>query len=386
MKKTFMKALGGVVLSTMLLTACGGSNPAKNNSNFKIGLSGPLTGGAAVYGLGVKNGATLAVEEINAAGGLNGKKFEISVMDDALDNSRAATNYQTLFEDGMQVSLGAVTSGCCLEYIKNAAEDNVFCLTPSATNDNVVKTAGVYQMCFSDGGQGIAAAKYIKQEYATRKVGVLYDSSDDYSNGLYNNFKSEYGDGLTVTSFTADSKTNFSAQINLLKDANVDFVFLPIYYSEAALFIKQSKDANAFSNDTIFYGCDGLDGIDSVEGFNPYDYVQEISYLSHFNAKSTSEKTVNFVSKYTTKYGTDTLNQFGASAYDCVYAIYQAMSEVEASGTEIDTGISASDLADILNGKFTNSSFKYSGVTGDNISWNADRTVNKVPTKFVVNG
>lgn len=390
MKKTFIKALGSVaVLGSLLLTACSGGNPAKNNDTFKIGISGPLTGGAAVYGLGVKNGASLAVKEINANGGLGGKLFEVNVMDDVLDAKKAAINYQSLYEGGMQVSLGAVTSGACLEYVKNAAEDNVFCLCPSATNDDVVKTNGVYQMCFSDSGQGIAAAKYIKQEYADRKVGVLYDSSDDYSNGLFNNFKAEYekdnSNALVVTSFTSDAKTSFTAQISSMKDSGVNFVFLPIYYTEAALFIEQAAQANAFNNNTVYYGCDGLDGIETVENFDPYDYQQEISYLSHFNAASTDEKTAAFVQKYTAEYGKDNLNQFGASAYDCVYAIYQAMKEYVDAGNELDTSVSAADLGVVLNTKFKDSNFKFNGVTGSNISWNADRTVNKVPTKYIVN-
>ena len=387
MKKTFMKVLGSVVLGSMLLTACGG-NPTQNNTTFKIGVSGPLTGGAAVYGLGVQNGAALAVKEINDRGGLNGKKFELKAMDDALDTSKAKMNYQSLYEDGMQVSLGGVTSGCCLEYIKNAVEDKVFCLAPSATSDKVVETAGVYQMCFSDSGQGVAAARYIKSEYPTRKIGVLYDSSDDYSNGLFAKFREEYANdnNLVITSFTSDTKTNFSAQINSMKNANVNFVFLPIYYTEAALFITQAGEANAFSNDTVYYGCDGLDGIESVENFDPYAYQQEISYLSHFNASSEDQKTASFVAAYTAAYGVATLNQFGASAYDCVYAIYQAMYEYEHAGNTIDVTISAAGLGEILNAKFSDSNFKFSGVTGTNISWNADRTVNKAPTKYIVNG
>jgi len=361
-------------------------NPASGNTTFKIGLTGPLTGGAAVYGLGVKNGAELAVEEINAHNGLNGKKFSVTTMDDALDNAKAATNYQKLYEDGMQVSLGGVTSGCCLEYIKNAAEDNVFVLAPSATNDDVVKTKNVYQMCFSDSGQGTVAAEYIKEHYSDRTVGVLYDSSDDYSTGLFNNFKAEFGENFVRQSFTSDNKTTFTAQINAMKSANVNFVFLPIYYTEAALFIQQAADANAFSADSIFYGCDGLDGIDSINGFNVYDYPQEISYLSHFNANSTDQKTVTFVQSFTAKYGTSTLNQFAASAYDCVYAIFSAMSKYEQAGNEIAVNISASGLTEILNGQFTSTSFSFTGVTGSDITWNSDRTVNKEATKYVVNG
>ena len=387
MKKSFIKVLGGVAFASMMLTACGGSNPAANNTKFFVGVTGPLTGGAASYGLGVKNGAQMAIDEINAAGGLNGILFDFEAMDDQLEASKAGQNYTALYEKGMQMSLGGVTSGACLEFAKYAAQDGVFCLTPSATNDAVPTNLNTYQMCFSDSGQGTAAANYIKDNYSDRTIGVFYDSSDAYSKGIYDNFVALFDGDFTAAAFTSDNKTNFTAQINTLKNANVDFVFMPIYYSEAALFIQQASQADAFSADTVYYGCDGLDGIEGVDGFDPYSYDQEISYLSHFNKSSTNPAVQEFVTKYTNTYEATTLNQFGAAAYDCIYAMYEAMEfYCEANNTNIAANISASELCTILNSVFADEEFSFSGVTGTDITWNADRTVDKDATKYVVNG
>ena len=380
MKKLFkMMTLVLVALACFtLLVGCGNNkNYAANNDKIFIGVSGPLTGDAASYGLAVKNSAQLAVDEINAKGGLNGVLFEFEAIDDELLADKASVNFSSLFEKGMQISLGAVTSGACLEFGPLANDEKVFSLTPSATNDTV-PTTGVYQMCFSDSGQGIAAAQYIDEYYKDAKIGIFYDSSDDYSKGIYDNFKKTFSRDTVDASFTKDTNTDFSSQVQTLK--NCDFIFMPIYYTQAALFIQQAK--GVLADNAVYFGCDGLDGIESVEGFNPYDYTQEISYLSHFNPGQDNEKVQHFVTEYTKKYGKETLNQFGAAAYDCVYAIYNALLN---SGKEVKANASPADLYDILTGVFNNG-FTFDGVTGTGIKWNSDKTVSKVPTKYVVNG
>lgn len=383
MKKVFtMKSLVAVAA----VAACGFGLAACGNQGekvYKIGFSGPLSGSAAIYGTAVKNSAQMAVDEINANGGFNGYKFELTALDDVCEGTKAAANYATLQEKGMQVSLGAVTSGACLEYGRYAKEDNVFCLTPSATNDGVpVVGDNMYQMCFSDSGQGAGAAEYVKANYPTAKVGVFYNSSDAYSDGIYKTFKAAYGkEPDVVTSFTNDTNTDFASQVSQLKDC--DFIFLPIYYQEASQFITQAK--TVVKADAVYFGCDGLDGIaGGVAGFDVDSFTQEISYLSHFNSAATDEKTVHYVTEYTKKYGTDSLNQFGASAYDCVYAIYNAMVTAKAAGKDIPVNITASKLCDILKETFQGG-FTFTGVTGQNIKWNADGTVAKTPTKYVVN-
>lgn len=373
------------VFAAVAVAACGFGLAACGESKekvFKIGFSGPLSGDAAIYGTAVKNSAQLAVDEINEKGGFDGYKFELTALDDVCEGTKAGQNYQTLFENGMQVSLGGVTSGACLEFAKNAKEDNVFCLTPSATHDGVPKVGNnVYQMCFSDSGQGTGAAAYIKENYPDATVGLLYNSSDPYSKGIYDTFVAAYGTPDVVTSFTKETNTDFNGQVTQLKDC--DLVFLPIYYQDASTFITQAN--GKLKDNAVYFGCDGLDGIATgVQGFNVNDYKQEISYLSHFNAAATDAKTTHFVEAYKAKYGETTLNQFGAAAYDCVYAIYEAMTAAKAAGKKVTVDMSADALCKVLKEQFDNG-FKFTGVTGQNVQWNADGTVAKVPTKYVVN-
>lgn len=367
-----------LLLCAVTVASCGGArNYAANNTEFFLGVSGPLTGDASSYGVAVQYSAQLAVDEINAAGGFKGTNFKVKALDDELLATKAANNYSNLYEGGMQAALGAVTSGACLEFASYAKQDNLFCLTPSATSDGVPEVGdNVYQMCFRDSAQGALAAEYINEHYPDANVGIFYDSSDDYSKGIYDNFTKTFK-VKAEAAFTSSSKTDFSGQIQTLREC--DFIFMPIYYTQAALFIQQAKDV--FASDVVYFGCDGLDGIEGVEGFDPFAYPQEISYLSHFNPNSADPKVANYIRNYKAKYPNAPLNQFGASAYDCVYAIYGAM---VASGKDIPVTISASDLCDILKEQFNNG-FEFTGITGASIKWNADGTVSKKPTKYVVN-
>jgi branched-chain amino acid transport system substrate-binding protein len=369
--------------SVALLAACGGKNYTANNKAIVIGNSGPLTGTYAIYGIGVENAINMAVEEINAAQAKkDGENFTFSykAKDDQADAEMAAQNFNTLYESGMQVSLGCVTSGACVGFAGADEENNVFKLTPSATADAVCK-AGVYQMCFSDSGQGKAAAKYIQEKYAGKKVGVLYNSSQDYSKGIYQNFVSVFGEeNLTAkATFTDDNAASFDGQVSALK--NCDLVFLPIYYTPATTFIRAAY--GQLPNDAIYFGADGLDGIDGVSGFDVNSFPQKISMLSHFNSASEEEATKKFVAAYTAKYDASSLNQFAASAYDCVYAIYGMMEQYEAKGNKIPTTISAKDLNTILTGEIAN--YTFNGVTGSNVKWNTDHTVDKTPVEYEIN-
>ncbi len=386
--KTFNKLAAMVMAVVMLatgclLSACGGNkNYAENNTEFVIGVSGPLTGGAAIYGTAVKNAAQMAVDEINAAGGLNGVKFKLVVTDDMHDATNVANNYASLYEGGMQVSLGTVTTAPGLEFKNLSVEDNVFFLTPSASGDDIPKNANGYQMCFADGNQGKVAAEYINANFAGQSIGVFYKSDDPYSAGIYEQFKDNLNDSVTTVEavFTDANTTDFSTQIDTLKDCK--FIFMPIYYGPASVFMLQAKDKVAA--DAIYYGCDGLDGIESADGFDINSIPQEVSMLSHFNSKATTGAAKTFIDKYVAAYGADTLNQFGASAYDCVYAIYNAMKAAyEADNSSVYVTMSASDLCEVLKAQF-NGDFTYSGVTGDNITWDDTGYVQKDAIRYVV--
>lgn len=381
--KTIKKILAvvlAVVLAVTCLAACGETNYAANNTEFVIGVSGPLTGAAAVYGTAVKNAAQMAVNEINAAGGLNGVNFKLVALDDAHDATKVEANYAKMYEEGMQVSLGCVTSNPCLEFCALSSEDNVFFLTPSASNDEVPAGENAYQMCFADAKQGEVAATYVNTlDYD--EIGIFYKSDDSYSKGIYDTFKAKLDSSIKTVeaSFMGDA-TDFTQQVSTLKDCK--FIFMPIYYDPAALFMMKAKGVVA--DDAIYYGCDGFDGIESAEGFDIKAIPQQVSMLSHFNSKATEGAAADFIKKYTETYGADTLNQFGASAYDCVYAIYNAMKKAIADGETIDVTISASDLSDILKAQFTGGFTYENGVTGDKIAWDAEGFVNKEAVYYVI--
>ena len=379
MKKTLLKVFAVCLCLCMVIPAfasCG-----KKNDKFVIGVSGPLTGAASVYGEAVKNSAQMAVDEINAAGGLNGVLFELIATDDQHDPTKVADNYANMMAKGMQVSLGTVTTAPALEFKKLSLEDNVFFLTPSASGDDVPTEANGYQMCFADGNQGSVAADYVNGLGLT-KIGIFYKSDDPYSKGIFDQFKENLDEGITTVeaNFTGEA-TDFTTQIGQLKDCS--FIFMPIYYTPASLFMTQAKGHVA--DNAVYYGCDGFDGLESAfPEDNPISGIpQKIIMLSHFNSKATEGKAADYIKKYTEKFGTDTLNQFGASAYDCIYAIYGAMKAAVDAGTEIPVDISASDLCEILKKQF-NGGYTYSGATGENIKWQSNGYVDKAAIAYVI--
>ena len=360
----------------------GATNYAANNTEYVIGVSGPLTGGAAVYGTAVYNSAQMAVDEINAAGGLNGIKFRLEARDDMHDATKIATNYYDLLEGGMQLSLGTVTTGPGLEFTNLSAEDNVFFLTPSASGDDIPANANGYQMCFADGNQGKVAAEFVNANLAGQTIGVFYKSDEDYSRGIFDQFKANLDASVTTveTSFSDANATDFSAQINTLKDCT--FIFMPIYYTPASVFMTQAK--GILRDDAVYYGCDGFDGLESTEGFDITAVPQKITMLSHFNSKAEDGAAKAFIDKYVEKYGVETLNQFGASAYDCIYALYGAMQAAIESGKEIPVTISASALCEILKEQFNGGYTYENGATGDAIKWESTGYVNKEAIQYVI--
>lgn len=389
MKKTFMKILVLCMALAMVagsMVACG-----KENDTIVIGLSGPRTGAAATYGLAVENSAQMAVDEINAAGGLkNGLKLSLISTDDVHDTKRVATNYASMEEAGMQVALGCVTSNPCLEFLKLSNEDKLFFLTPSASANDVATTSKYgYQMCFADDNQGKIAAEYVNSLHAEGKLGklgILYKSGDPYSEGLYTQFiaglDSSIGAPVVATFTGSDETVNFDTQVSQLQAC--EFIFMPVYYTPAAKFMTTAK--GKIADNATYYGCDGFDGIDtSVDGFDITTIPQAVTMLSHFNSKATDGKSADYITKYKAAYPNGPLNQFGASAYDCVYALAQAMNEIieEKGDDAITADIAADALCDLLVAKF-NGGFTFSGATGDNITWDSNGFVSKLAVAYVI--
>lgn len=396
--KKFSKIFSVVLASCMvmsLLAGCGskaentdattsqeneGTESADVNTEskgvFKIGSSGPTTGDAAVYGLAVQHAMEIAVDEINAAGGVNGYTFELSFEDDEADPEKAVNAYNTLKDWGMQVMIGTVTSGACIAVATETNNDNMFQLTPSGSAVECVQNANAFRVCFSDPNQGYGAAKYIGENGLGTKVAVIYNSSDIYSSGIYAKFAEEAANQsfeiVAAEAFTADNKTDFSVQLQKAKDAGADLVFLPIYYTEASLILTQ---ANQMGFAPTFVGCDGLDGILAVENFD-LALAEGVVLLTPFAADATDDLTVNFVKTYQEKYG-EIPNQFAADAYDAVYIVKAA---IEKSGATPD--MSVSDLCEALKGAMTEISVD--GLTGNGITWTADGEPNKSPKAVVI--
>ena len=277
----------------------GSTNVAEGEKTIVIGGSGPLTGDAAQYGVGVKNAIQLAVNEVNAAGGVNGNKLKLVFEDDEADSGDKAVNaYNTLKDQGMQILLGTVTTGSCLAVVDKSKQDNIFQFTPSASAQDVIANDNCFQICFTDPNQGKASADYIADNKVATKIGVIYDSSDAYSSGIYNAFKTEAAaKGLELVSeqsFTKDSKTDFSAQIADCKNKGAELVFLPIYYQQASLILTQSKNAGFAPK---FFGCDGLDGLTSIKNFDT-SLAEGVMLLTPFAADSKDQATQDFVKAY----------------------------------------------------------------------------------------
>ena len=381
--KKFLAILMAALMVAAMFAGCGNKNNyTANNTEYVIGVSGPLTGSAAIYGKAVQNAAQLAVDEINAAGGLNGIKFKFVMLDDQHKADKVAGNYSALLEGGMQLSLGTVTTDPGEEFKNLSVEDNVFFLTPSASGDKIPANANGYQMCFADGNQGKVAAQFVNETLSGQTIGVFYKSDDSYSKGIYDQFTANLDKSVTVvqSQFTDANTTDFATQIDTLK--NCTFIFMPIYYTPASIFMTQAKDILA--KETVYYGCDGFDGIDSAEGFDITTIPQKVTMLSHFNSKATEGKAAEFIAKYTNKYGKDTLNQFGASAYDCIYALYGAMKKAIDGGKEIPVTISASELCEILKDQFNGGYTVENAVTGDRITWETNGYVNKSAIQYVI--
>ena len=381
--KKFISVMLVAAMAVTALTGCGsnsGSSSKKDADKYYIGGIGPTTGATAIYGTAVKNGAQIAVDEINAAGGINGKQIEYRFEDDQNDAEKAVNAYNTLKDWGMQMLVGTTTTAPCIAVAGKTASDNVFQITPSASSPDVLSSGNgnVFQVCFTDPNQGVASAQYIAENKLATKIGIIYDSSDVYSSGIEEKFEAEAKtQGLNIVSkaaFTADSKTDFGTQLQKAKDAGADLLFLPIYYQEASIILKQ---ADTMGYKPKFFGVDGMDGILTVENFDT-KLAEDVMLLTPFAADAKDKTVQNFVKTYKEKYK-DNPNQFAADSYDAVYALKAAIEESKAT-----TDMSASDMCDALKGAMTK--IKMQGLTGgkDGLTWNESGEVTKSPKAVII--
>ena len=386
MKKTLCLLLA-LVMVVGMLAGCGSNAgnsadsetaaPAGNDGNptFKIGCSGPLTGGAAIYGTAVVNAARIAVDEINAMDGIH---FEFQAQDDEADSGDKAINaYNTLMDWGMQVMVGTVTSGSGITVSAQAFQDRTFMLTPSGSSVDVIKDKdNAFQVCFTDPNQGVGSADYIAENFADAKVAVIYRNDDAYSQGIRDTFVAEAAaKGVNVVyegTFTADTATDFSVQLTAAQSAGADMLFLPIYYQPAAVILQQ---ANQMGYAPTFFGVDGMDGILTLENFDT-SLAEGVYLLTPFSADADDERTQAFVAEYQKRYG-EVPNQFAADGYDAVYIVKAAL---EAADCTPD--MSAAEICEALIKVMP--TITVDGITGEGMTWVATGEVSKAPMAVVI--
>ena len=390
MKKVLSFVLAAAMAATAL-TGCGNSGAteetkaaeakteakAEESSDelvFKIGGIGPITGGAAIYGLGVQNATKLAADEINAAGGINGYKVEVKFAYDEHDPEKSVNAYNELKDWGMQALLGTVTSAPCIAVADKALEDNMFLLTPSGSSEDCIVNDNAFRVCFSDPEQGSKSAEYIGTNGLASKVAVIYDSSDPYSAGIYETFakeaESQPFEIVAAEAFTADSKTDFTVQIQKAKDGGAELIFLPIYYEQVSLILDQT---NKIGYAPKFFGCDGVDGILSLEGFDT-SLAEGVMLLTPF-VTDENDASKEFTANYEAEFG-GTPNQFAADAYDGLYAIKAAIEQAN-----LTPDMSVSDLCEGLKGAMVE--ITLDGLTGE-ITWDASGAPVKEPKAMVI--
>ncbi len=389
-KKNFAALLLAGAMCLGLLAGCGGNNggtpssdpnadasaPVESEPSYggtgaaiKIGSIGPLTGSTAQYGMATRQGAEIAVEEINALGGI---QFELNAQDDQGDGELGVNAYNNLLDWGMQILYGCTTSGSCAAVAAESYADRVFQLTPSASSTTVTEGHdNVFQLCFTDPNQGKTAADFIAEHKLASKIAVIYNNGDDYSTGIYQGFVAEAEkvglEVVSVTTFPDDETTDFSVQLTEANNAGAEMVFLPIYYTPASNILIQ---ASQLGYDFSYFGCDGLDGILTLEGFNT-ELAEGVYVLTPFD--TTSEAAKSFIQKYESAYG-EAPNQFAADGYDCMYALLAAC---EKAGITAD--MSYDEVCGKLIAVFTDSSFSVDGLTGAGMQWQANGEVAKDP-------
>ena len=341
---------------------------------FKIGGIGPLTGGAAIYGIAAMNGAQIAVDEINALGGA---QFEFKPEDDAHVAETSVNAYNALMDWGMQALVGTVTTTPCVAVSAEAYNDRLFCLTPSASSTDVIAGKdNVYQVCFTDPNQGVASADYIVENMAGSKVAVIYKNDDAYSQGIRDTFVAEAGNkGLEVVyegTFNESTQTDFSVQLTAAQSAGADLIFLPIYYQPASVILTQ---ADQMGYEPTFFGVDGMDGILTQPNFDT-SLAEGVMLLTPFSADADDERTQNFVSKYQELYN-EIPNQFAADGYDAVYIIYAALNAAGCSGD-----MNYDEICEAIISVMP--TISVDGLTGAGMTWSSTGEVSKAPMAVVI--
>ena len=341
---------------------------------FLIGGIGPLTGGAASYGLSVKQGAEIAINEINTAGGVTvgdtTYQLALAFEDDEASEEKSPQAYNTLMDQGINALMGTVTSGACLAITDLTYEDNILMITPSGSAQDCTKNPNAFRICFTDPLQGETMADYIVNTMGYKNIAVIFNNADEYSTGIKDAFEAKVAElGGTISaseSFVTDD-VDFNTQLTSIKGTDAECIFVPAYYNDATYITKQAKELGM---ELPFFGSDGWDGV--LGTVTDATTIEGAVFLSPFFAADTAENVAFFVSSYETAYSA-TPDQFAADAYDSIYVIKAAMEQ--AGSIESDALIAAMTEIEI------------DGLTGEGMSFTADGEPNK-GAKFIkiVNG
>ncbi|MDR3356021.1 MAG: ABC transporter substrate-binding protein [Spirochaetaceae bacterium] len=312
-----------LILAGLIMTACVFLSACKRNANtVRIGGIFPLSGNVAVYGIEARNGILLAIDEINAAGGIDGKKVELVFEDDEGNPEKSVNAYNKLTaKDNVKIIIGSLTSGCTIAITSKAQTQKVLIIAPAATAEAVTDAGDfIFRTCFIDPFQGTGGGIFSANDLGAKRAAVLYDNGNDYSVGLKDNFIAAFqrqGGVVVASESYTTGDVDFNAQITKIKAEKPDLVYLPDYYNTVALIAKQLR---AQGINTPIVGADGWDGLTENAG----DEVLNGFYSNHYAADSTNPKVQNFVKAYSAKFGTIPVS-FAALGYDSMYLIRDAI-------------------------------------------------------------
>lgn len=368
MKKKILSALMATAVMGSVLAGC--SKSSANSDTINIGAIGPLTGPASTYGQSVKNGAELYLEQVNADGGIDGKKLSLIFEDDEANADKAIQAFNKLVDnDKVPVILGAVTSGATNAVAPQATSRSIPMLTPTATEPNITKNGGefVFRGCFVDSFQGVALADYATSKLSKKTAAVLYNKDSDYSKGIADAFKKEFeSKGGKVTEFLTynEGDKDFNAQLTKIKGTNSDVLVLPDYYTQVGTVAKQARDMGIQSQ---LLGGDGWESEELTKLGGTA--VNGALYLNHYYSGDSASVVADFVKAYKAKYNVEP-DAFAALAYDSTKVIVEA---IKSAGTDPVA------IKDAL------AKTKLDGVTG-NITFGSDRSAVKGASIIKVNG
>ena len=355
-----LKSLGIIAaagLAALTLTACGaapgtGSAASKGTEigkTFKLGYDLELSGAVAAYGNAGKNGANLAVDEINKSGGINGKQITVVSKDNKSDNAEAATVVSNLINnDKVNAVIGSMTSGAVKSMTPNITKGAVPLVTPAGTDDTLTVTNGkvneyIFRSTFQDSYQGKVLANYTTNELKAKKVVLYYDNSSDYAKGIAKSFEKTY-DGKIVdkVSFQSGDK-DFQATLSKIKGEDFDAIVMPGYYNETGLITKQARELGI---EQPILGGDGFADPTFITLAGDAAATNVYS-VSGYSAKAlATDTTTKFIAAYQAKYKSEP-SMFDALSYDAVYMVKQA-----AEDTKAKTSVAVKDgLAKLKNFK-----------------------------------